>query len=145
MASQLIKAETVRTAEAIYDAIRERKEPVSAGDIAKEFNLGSGRHKDIASGLKHLLRQDKLVKLGDGRASRYITTEKHLKLAPITAEEIKESLLAPKTTKARAIPVHMVEIPKATLKLVVKAVMQCCTPMDNALLRATMQCMEKLI
>jgi hypothetical protein len=151
MASPLVRAETKRTAEAIFDTISEKEKPVSAGDIAKEFNLPRGRHTDIASGLKYLIRQDKIVKLGEGRGSTYISTANHLKPAPLTETEILEQAHLPappgdiKPKKAKAIPVHMVEVPKATLKLVVKAVMQCCTPMDNALLRATMQCMEKLI
>ena len=153
MASNLVRAETVRTAEAIYDAIKEKEQPISAGDIAKEFNLGGGRHSDIAAGLKHLIKRDKIVKLGDGRASTYITTDKHLKPAPEQAKQDPHAAvgyqapqaIVPAHKRARAVPVHMVEVPKATLKLIVKAVMQCCTPMDNALQRATLQCMEKLI
>ena len=144
MASPLVRAETKRTAEAIFDTISEKEKPVSAGDIAKEFNLPRGRHTDIASGLKYLIRQDKIVKLGDGRASTYITTDKHLDPVSI-ALSTPAAPEEPKPKKARAIPVHMVEVPKATLKLIIKAVMQCCTPMDNALQRATLQCMEKLI
>jgi len=147
--SALMK-DTVRTADAVLDAIKEKREPVSAGDIAKEFNLTSGRNHDIGRALKYLVNQDKIVKLGERRNSKYITTEKHLKPQPLTETEILEQNGVPpvpevKPKKARAVPVHMVEVPKATLKLIVKAVMQCCTPMDNALQRATLQCMEKLI
>jgi hypothetical protein len=147
-----LSKDTVRTADAILDAIKEKKEPVSAGDIAKEFNLTSGRNHDIGRALKYLVNQDKLVKIGERRQSRYITTEKHLdpvsKALMTPAEQAEQATvpLVPKLPpRARAVPVHTVEVPKATLKLIVKAVMQCCTPMDNALQRATLQCMEKLI
>lgn len=144
-----VKQETVRTADAVYDALKGFKEPVTAGDIAREFNLGKGRHADISAALKLLRTRDKITMTGTKRHAKYMVNGIKSESYIITAAELKEQLAAPPvpevTKRARAVPVHMVEVPKATLKLIVKAVMQCCTPMDNTLLRATMQCMEKLI
>jgi hypothetical protein len=142
------KQETVRTADAIFDAIKGFKEPVTAGDIAKEFNLGKGRHTDISSALKLLRSRDQVIMTGTRRHAKYVTTEKHLAVKSDPVSQALEQATAPpvpKPPRARAVPVHMVEVPKTTLKLIIKAVMQCCTPMDNALQRATLQCMEKLI
>lgn len=140
-----LKQETKRTAEAIFDVIRDKESPVSAGDIAREFNLGNGRHADLAQALKLLVKQDKVEKTGEGRGSKYLIVRD---AKPLTKAEAQEQLNVPPVPegkKGKAVPVHMVEVPRATLKVLVKAVMQCCTPMDNTLLRATMQCMEKLI
>jgi hypothetical protein len=145
-----IKQEVTRTANAVLETIASKPEPVSAGDIAKEFSLPSGRHKEIAYALKHLIKRDKIVKIGEGRKSRYITTNAHLK-PPLTETEVLEQAHLPvqppsaPVKRARALPVAMVEVPRATLKMLVKACMESCSPMDNALQRAVLQCMEKLI
>jgi hypothetical protein len=144
------KPDTLRTAEAAFEVISNASGPISAVDICKEFNMPRGRHNEVSHALKLLRHHGKIEMVGGRKSAKYVAANGVKVSLPLTEAEQREQLAVPpvpviKPKREKPSPIRMVEVPYATLKVVVKAVMQCCTPMDSTLQRATLQCMEKLI
>lgn len=158
------KPETLQTARAVLETIAGSDTPMSAVDICREFNMPKGRHAEVSHVLKLLRKHGNIKRISGGkRTSKYAITENSpdingavkgvissasLTALPLTKGEREEQTAVapvPKVPKARLLPTSMVEIPKASLKVLVKAVMANCSPMEGVLQRAVLQCMEKLI
>lgn len=125
---------------------------LNSKDIAKIMGKSEkGRNIEISWALKWLKRNRKIVQFSAGMkgpGSTYAISKSAQPpiAAPITKQELQETdALKYAFNPPKTLPVCTIEIPKATLKVLVKAVMANCQPMDGVLQRATMQCMEKLI
>jgi hypothetical protein len=144
-----VTANTLGTAQAVLEIISSAKSPIGALDICKEFNLPKGRHPEVSHALKYLRKHDKIDKLGSGKRGIRYTATNGAKLDSLLtpAEKAEQTAIAPvpKVPRARLSASVLVEVPRATLKVLVKAVMANCSPMEGVLQRAVLQCMEKLI
>jgi hypothetical protein len=147
-----VKPKTLENATAIYELIEHTSQPINATEICREFNLPKSQHPDISQALKLLRNHNKIEMIGNNRSARYmavtgVKTDPVSKALLTPAEKAEQTAIAPvpKVPRARLTSSVLVEVPRATLKVLVKAVMANCSPMEGVLQRAVLQCMEKLI
>lgn len=146
--------ETKQAIELVVLALEENPQiALGPRDIAKKIGGKTrGRNLAITKALKWLKKNKKIVQFSAGNkgpGSTYMLNRKIESTPEILTKQERAKITVQEAAEAmpltRPQPVCTIEISKATLKVLVKAVMANCQPMEPTLQRATLQCMEKLI
>jgi biotin operon repressor len=120
----------------IYAIIQEKKQITGSGiREALGMPLGAETSNAINTAIKPLT--DNGLVSYHGRSKGYSTNE----VTPGTTKPVKPTL--PEASKAAI--VHMIEIPRATLKVLVQAHIEADTPMEGAFGKAMLCALKKLI
>jgi hypothetical protein len=128
--------------ERVEEAIKTAESPISAVEIAKKINYVSipgdlYPRYTLSLAIAHFKNKGVLIKTGSNHGTRY-----QWRSAPVQIEQRN----ATTPTREKIAPVVMVEIPRCSLKLLVKNVMQNMTSSsERALQMAVNQAVEKLL
>ncbi|WP_447886913.1 Fic family protein [Serratia fonticola] len=86
--------------QAILTAIAAAKTPVSSGELAKQLQVG---RSTIKRHIEVLLREDRIIRYGTGRGTRYTLSGQQTELVQPTSSVTTDSGIAPHTTEAQAL------------------------------------------
>ena len=150
MTERIVSPETTALRIKVADAIKYAGGSITAHFIRKKLDLDTTATTKISQTLNYFTHKKWADKTGTNKGTKYIFNSNYNdELNPLRAgDDIDRAFATPAPLKPRSaalVPVASVEVPRCTLKLLVKNVMENNDPLEGELQRAVMSVLKKIL